>query len=94
MRGLVALAFGLVHGFGFAGVLTEAGLPTDQLVPALLGFNLGVEAGQLAVVVLAWPMLAALASVRPAAHRVAVETGSAAIVALGVFWLVTRTFAA
>ena len=46
---LLTFAFGLVHGFGFAGVLVEMTLPTDRLASALLGFNLGVEAGQLVV---------------------------------------------
>ena len=50
---LVAFAFGLVHGLGFAGALREIGLPTDAVVPALLGFNVGVELGQLAFVAVA-----------------------------------------
>ena len=47
---LVATLFGLLHGFGFASVLSEIGLPQAEVVPALLGFNLGVELGQLAFV--------------------------------------------
>jgi hypothetical protein len=46
----VAFAFGLVHGLGFAGALTDLGLPRETLLPALVGFNLGVEAGQLVIV--------------------------------------------
>jgi hypothetical protein len=49
-RWLVAFSFGLIHGFGFASVLTELGLPQEALVQSLLGFNLGVETGQLAIV--------------------------------------------
>lgn len=49
-RWVVAFVFGLIHGFGFASVLTDLGLPADTLVLSLLGFNLGVEAGQLAIV--------------------------------------------
>jgi len=49
-RWLVAFGFGLIHGFGFASVLTELGLPKDALVLSLLGFNVGVELGQLAIV--------------------------------------------
>ena len=49
-RWLVAFGFGLIHGFGFASVLTELGLPKDALVLSLLGFNVGVEIGQLAIV--------------------------------------------
>ena len=55
-RWLVAFSFGLIHGFGFASVLTELGLPKDALVLSLLGFNLGVEIGQLAIVVVFLPV--------------------------------------
>ena len=55
-RWLVAFSFGLIHGFGFASVLTELGLPKDALVLSLLGFNLGVEIGQLAIVALFLPV--------------------------------------
>jgi hypothetical protein len=48
LRALVAFAFGLIHGFAFAGVLAEMDLPRARLVPALVGFNVGVELGQLA----------------------------------------------
>ncbi len=60
-RWALAFAFGLVHGFGFAGVLSELGLPARAVVPSLLAFNLGVEAGQLTVVVCAFPVLVLLA---------------------------------
>ncbi len=93
LRAAVAFAFGLIHGFGFAGILAEMALPADRLVPALLGFNLGVELGQLAIVALAWPALRALAGLadgRP--QRALTEVASAAICGLGLFWFVTRTF--
>ena len=51
-RWVVAFGFGLIHGFGFASVLADLGLPRDTLVLALVGFNLGVECGQLAIVAL------------------------------------------
>ncbi len=60
-RWTLAFGFGLVHGFGFAGVLSELGLPARGLVPSLLAFNLGVEIGQLAVVAAAFPVLVLLA---------------------------------
>jgi hypothetical protein len=93
VRAAVAFAFGLVHGFGFAGVLAEMELPTDRLVAALFGFNAGVEVGQLAVVAMIWPLLRSLARVRDGRwyERVA-ELGSAAICGLGLFWFVGRTF--
>jgi hypothetical protein len=91
LRGLVAFAFGLVHGLGFAGVLAELALPTGRLVPALLGFNLGVELGQLAVVALAWPALRALGRLDEGRWGLATaRVGSAAACGLGVFWFVTR----
>jgi len=58
LRFAIAFLFGLVHGFAFAGVLVEAGLPGGRLAQALLGFNVGVELGQLSVVALVWPLLA------------------------------------
>jgi hypothetical protein len=53
----ISFIFGLVHGFGFAGALAEVGLPTEGVVSALIGFNLGVEAGQALVVAIALPLL-------------------------------------
>lgn len=93
LRIAIACAFGLVHGFGFAGVLIEVGLPRERLIPALLGFNLGVEVGQLAVVATLWPLLRALARLGAGrAHRLGVELGSAALCGLGLFWFIERGF--
>ena len=93
LRAAVAFAFGLVHGFGFAGILAEMELPTDRLVTALFGFNAGVEVGQIAVVALIWPLVHSLARAHDGRWygRVA-ELGSAAICGLGLFLFVTRTF--
>ncbi|MCH7866907.1 MAG: HupE/UreJ family protein [Myxococcales bacterium] len=94
LRVAVAFAFGLIHGFGFAGILREMSLPSDRLVQALFGFNLGVELGQLAIVLLVWPALHALARWNGGRlHTRLAELGSAAICGLGVFWFVTRSFA-
>ena len=93
LRIAVAFAFGLIHGFGFAGVLREMSLPSDRLVAALFGFNLGVELGQLAVVLSVWPLLYGLARFRQGRlHLWVAELGSAAICGLGLFWFVTRSF--
>ena len=93
IRAVLAFAFGLVHGFGFAGVLGEMELPTERLAPALFGFNVGVELGQLGVVVVAWWALRALAQVAEGRwHRITVDLASATICGVGVFWFVTRTF--
>lgn len=89
---LVAFLFGLVHGLGFAGALREIGLPEQHLALALLGFNLGVEAGQLLTVaaagllVLAWRRLPALAAVSGPA-RVAALYG---IGSLAAWWSIGR----
>ncbi len=92
LRAAVAFAFGLLHGFGFAGVLLDMELPVNRLLPALFGFNVGVELGQLVMVALSWPLVRWLARRRPAAYKLLAETGSAAIFCLGIFWLVTRTW--
>ena len=91
LRALVAFAFGLVHGFGFAGVLATLELPTRRLVPALLGFNLGVEFGQLAVVVSVWPLLQ-LVGQRFGWQRALAELGSAAVCGVGVVWFLVRAY--
>lgn len=92
LRWAIAFLFGLVHGFGFAAVLDEAGLPPDRVVAALFGFNAGVEIGQLAVVAVVWPVLRVLAVRWRALWAWAVEAGSAAVLAVGFFWFVTRTY--
>jgi hypothetical protein len=93
LRVAISFAFGLVHGFGFAGVLVEIALPRERLVPALLGFNLGVEVGQLILVAALWPLLRDLARVRDGGpHRLVVEVGSALLCSVGLFWFLTRAF--
>lgn len=89
-RGLVTFLFGLVHGFGFAGVLAELQLPAGEFASALLRFNLGLEAGQLAIVVAVTALLYALRGSR-GYPRWAIGGGSFAAIALGVAWFVERT---
>jgi hypothetical protein len=85
---VVAFLFGLVHGLGFAGALVQIGLPQHQLPAALLAFNLGVEAGQLLVVLLAWGLCRALRGWRLAERaRIAALY---AIGALAAFWTIGR----
>lgn len=86
---LVGFGFGLVHGFGFAGALGELGLPVSTRVLALLGFNLGVEMGQLVVVALVLPLLF-LVRRRRWYVRVVMPLLSLAIAALAVAWLWQR----
>ena len=74
-------------------ILAELELPTHRLAPALFGFNVGVELGQLGVVVLVWPALGALAHLHNGHWKQLLEeVGSAAICGLGLFWFVTRVF--
>ncbi len=88
-RWMVAFAFGLIHGFGFASVLVDLGLPTGALALALVGFNLGVEVGQLAIVAAFLPTAYLLR--RSRFYRRAVLTvGSLLIAAVAAVWLAER----
>jgi hypothetical protein len=105
-RWMLTFGFGLVHGFGFAGVLRELGLPSGGLARSLLSFNLGVEAGQIVIVGLLWPALwwltrhEKLPQVRsPVPHarrswsaRVRL-CASVVIFLFGALWFCERTFA-
>ncbi len=90
-RWLVAFGFGLVHGFGFASVLADLGLPRDSLLLALVGFNLGVEAGQLAIVAAFLPLAYALRRTW-VYRRMIFVGGSATIVLIASIWMVERAF--
>jgi hypothetical protein len=93
LRWTIAFIFGLVHGFGFAAVLLEADLSAARLAQALFGFNVGVEIGQLAAVVLIWPLLHFVTRPGREWMRAAViEFGSAAVCGLGLFWFVSRAY--
>ncbi len=88
-RWLITFPFGLVHGFGFAGALQELALPRGEAVGALVAFNLGVEAGQLAVLAAVLPALA-WARKSPLFARYGLRALSAAIVVAGLGWFVER----
>lgn len=88
-RWAVAFLFGLVHGFGFAGILAELELPTQGLVVSLLSFNLGVEAGQALVIALLLPLLVWLRGF--AWHARAASAISAIVLAAGLSLLADRT---
>ncbi len=106
-RPLVVFGFGLLHGLGFASVLGEFGLPEGQFVPALIGFNVGVELGQLAVIAMAAVLIwlsvqaARMAQIKgeedvveeyPVMFRAVSVTGSLAIAIIGVWWVIERVF--
>jgi hypothetical protein len=86
-----AFLFGLVHGLGFASVLGDLGLPPGALAMSLLGFNAGVELGQLALVAVFLPLAWAMRSRR--LYRQGVfSAGSAAVAAVAAGWFVERAF--
>ena len=88
-RWRITFPFGLVHGFGFAGALREIALPQGEIPLALVSFNVGVELGQLAVLGIALPLLAALRRTAWLGAR-AVRAASGAVVVAGVSWFVVR----
>jgi hypothetical protein len=88
-RWAVAFAFGLIHGFGFASVLADLGLPQNALLLALVGFNLGVETGQLAIVAAFLPLAFFLRGTW-LYQRVVFTLGSAAIALVAAVWLAER----
>lgn len=87
--GLV-FAFGLLHGMGFAGALRELGLPRSEFVTALVTFNVGVEAGQLAVISAAFLLVGWYCGQRQWYRRVVVVPASALIACAAVYWTVER----
>jgi hydrogenase/urease accessory protein HupE len=99
-RWRVTFAFGLVHGFGFAGALREIGLPTNAVATALAAFNIGVEIGQAAIVAIVIPVLMtvdrlmASNKAKPSRAATLVYAVSALITVLGSYWFLTRVFEA
>lgn len=89
-RPLIVFGFGLLHGMGFAGVLSEIGLPRSEFIPALLAFNVGVEAGQLAVILAAFLLIGLPFRNRPWYRRFIVIPGSVMIAVIALYWFVER----
>jgi hydrogenase/urease accessory protein HupE len=98
-RWRVTFAFGLIHGFGFAGALKEVGLPPNAIAIALASFNIGVEIGQIAIVSIVIPLLIGLdrllagAGGKPVRAAPLVYALSSLIAVLGSYWLITRIVA-
>ena len=90
-RWLIAGVFGLIHGLGFASMLSELGLPKDAVVKALVGFNIGVELGQLAFVVVVMPPL--VWASRPGPLPRLPQILSVIVAVVGAVWLVERLLA-
>jgi len=89
-RPIVVFVFGLLHGLGFASVLQEFGLPADKLVPALIGFNIGVELGQLAVIACAFALVGYWFRSKTWYRAVISNPGSLIIALIGAFWFIER----
>lgn len=90
-RPLVIFGFGLLHGLGFASVLGEFGLPPGQFIPALIGFNIGVELGQLTVIAIAFLVVGW--AIRKIWYRRAIAVPASCVIALvGAYWFVERVF--
>lgn len=89
-RWIVTGLFGFVHGFGFANVLRDIGLPRDALVSSLLGFNLGVELGQIVIVLAMFPAVLLIA--RTSWRRSIVWALSAALFVIAIAWFLERAF--
>ena len=94
VRVIVTLVFGLIHGFGFASSLLEMRLPTGRMAELLLGFNSGVEVGQLSLVLgvtlIAW-LLVKMKFALP--RPIVTDVCAACLVGVGVFWFVSRSYA-
>lgn len=89
---IVAFAFGLLHGFGFAGALKEIGLPESDVPTALLTFNLGVETGQLAIVAATVAALAIVRQWSQSMQAIFIKSATYAIGMIASFWFIERTF--
>lgn len=85
-RVVIVFIFGLLHGMGFAGVLLELGLPESEFVTALVTFNVGVEFGQLSVILLAWLAVFWLRKSEQQYRQWVVIPGSLAIAFMGLYW--------
>ncbi|MEH6551306.1 MAG: HupE/UreJ family protein [Pseudomonadales bacterium] len=93
LRPVLTVLFGLIHGFGFANVLLEVGLPQNSLLPALFGFNIGVEIGQIVIVLsLACAALLAVKLLPKLGHAISRDMLSASLCGLGMFWFIQRSF--
>lgn len=93
LRLVITTVFGLIHGFGFAAGLLEFRMPQGKLAELLLGFNLGVEVGQLSVVFALLCLVALLRRLKLALPRpIVVDAVAAGIVGIGLFWFVGRSF--
>ena len=92
LRPIIVFLFGLLHGLGFAGALTEFGLAKGDFWPGLIGFNIGVELGQLAVIAICFALFGYWFRDKPWYRSRITIPASIAIATLGTFWFVERVF--
>ena len=93
LRLVTSVIFGLIHGFGFASALTETGLANTQLLPALLGFNLGIELGQIVIIAVVWALLQQIRQSRFLTDtRLVIDLVSAVLCGLGLYWFIGRSY--
>lgn len=90
-RLLVTLLFGMIHGFGFASVLIQIGLPKTDIITSLIAFNIGVELGQLSFVALSSVFLYLLFKIAPLHRKLYLQVMSSILSGIGVYWFVSRT---
>ena len=90
-RYLVVFSFGLLHGLGFAALLTQYGLPKENFISMLLAFNLGVEFGQLAVLLIAFILIKKIMNKNWYTDEIKIPA-SLIIAAIGLFWFIERVF--
>jgi len=91
-RVMVVFAFGLVHGLGFAGALGDLGLPSNQFFTSLLTFNLGVEIGQVTVILIAWLLIGKWMGDKTWYRSRVVYPLSAIIAVIALYWTIERAF--
>jgi hypothetical protein len=88
----VVFLFGLIHGMGFASVLSDLGMPQNRFFTSLIMFNVGVELGQITVILIAWFLVGKWFSQKPWYRKRIVIPVSAVIAAIGLYWTIERTF--
>lgn len=91
-RILVVFIFGLIHGLGFAGVLKDLGLPKKEFFNALISFNIGVELGQIAIILLAWLLIGKWFNKKPWYRKYIVNPISGLIALIALYWTIERVF--
>jgi hypothetical protein len=91
-RMLMVFLFGMVHGMGFAGALSELGMPRNAFATALVAFNVGVELGQLSIILAMYFLVARPMSGKPWYRKRVVIPSSALIALIALYWTIERTF--